>query len=573
MTNKIIVKNFFLILFFSFFLQDFFCEEKPKWTIALQKFSFARGQEKISVNAALAESLPVAVAEKISANLERNVLPDELYDREYKKLLKKRQDLFLQLSSEYKKRDALVLQNFSENELKSKIKEEEKKIAEIQKKIDENLKEQVKLSAETEKRLAALKEENFNENANRKEAGLYKQLIKNIFSGEKSVIRSEQVVFYQNDYEKFFEPSESAKNLSPLDKKFENEVVSKNINALVTGIITKIGDYLSVKVELILYPNAKIIGTLTEIGSINDLDFIASSIASKIAPILTNSMPVNVKIKIAPAEIQNSAKIYIDDVLFTGGDSFVLESGVRNLQFSADGYKSVGTNFYFEGNTEYLIEVNFEEKKDGTLRLGLVKPVFGDLFANGQLAQKDADRKNEITINGNQILGEFISEDGETAFFYVPEALVFNDNFVSVKPKPFDREKYVDTRRKFMYGSYSLLIISLIPTFIFSGELQNAVKLYDDNLMTYDEAIKIQNLSNIFSGISIACGALFVFELTRYFLAANSVLPQKAKQVSPKKAEFFDVPFEKPIKFENEVKSDDSRENESENENPPEENS
>lgn len=576
MTNKIIFKKFILLLFFSVFLQDFFCEEKQKWTIAVQKFTFAKGQEKFSVNNALAETIPVAIAEKLSNNLERNILPDELYERESRKLLKNRQDLFLQLSSEYKKRDALVLQNFSENALKSKIKEEEKKISEIQKKIDNNLKQQNELLIETEKKLAVLKEENFFENANQNEAALYKNLIKNIFSNEKSIIQNEQIVFYQNDYQKFYEPTEKTKNLSPLNKKFENEIVSKNINTLITGAITKIGDYLSVKVEVILYPNAKIIGSVIEIGALNDLDFIASSIARKLVPILTNSMPINVKIKINPAEIQNNAKIYIDGVLFSNQDSFLFESGVHNLLFSEDGYKTASTNFYFEGNTEYLIEVNLEEKKDGILQIGLVKPVFGDIFANGQPAQKNTNRKSTVTINGNQILGEFICENGENAFFYIPENLVFADNFVSVEPKPLNREKYIDTRRKWMYGSYSMLIISLIPTFILTGELQNTVKLYNDSLMSYDEAIKIQNMANIFSGISIGCGVFFVFELVRYFFAANSVLPKKAKSVSAKKAEVFDIPFEEPASVTDEIKNEESEKKESEisvkNENQQEEN-
>ena len=140
-------------------------------------------------------------------------------------------------------------------------------------------------------------------------------------------------------------------------------------------------------------------------------------------------------------------------------------------------------------------------------------------------------------------MGEFISEDGENAFFYVPEKMVFENNFVSINPKTFDREKYIDTRRRWMYGSYSLLILSLIPTFITTGELQNTAKLYTNGLETYEKAQQIQTLNNIFCGISIGCGVLFVFEIVRYFIAANSVLPQKAKNVPLIKQNSFDESF------------------------------
>ena len=327
-------------------------------------------------------------------------------------------------------------------------------------------------------------------------------------------------------------------------------------------------DYLSVKVEIILYPDAKVIGSFLEIGSIDDLDFITSSLANQIVPVLTNSMPVKVNVKINPAELQNNVKVYIDDVLFNSCDSFILESGVHNVQFVADKYQSVGTNYYFEGNTQYLIDVKLEEKKDGQITLALVKPVFGDIFVNGQAAEKETNRKSKIAINGNEILGEFLSEDEQSAFFYIPQKQIFDNNFVSINPKPIDREKYIDTRRKWMYGSYSLLIVSLIPTFISAGELNNAVKLYNDGIWDYNKAKPYEITANICSAISIGCGVLFVFELIRYFYAANSVLPQKAKIVPESKQIIFNQPFETPPPKDTESQNDkiNAEQNQTENE-------
>lgn len=566
MTNKNLPKIFVFFLFFSVFLPAIFGAENAVWTIASQKFVFAKGQSDSSINKALSETIPVSILEKLNKNLERNVMPDEIYSRKSKELLKSRQSLFLQLSSAYQKRDTLFLENISQKALEKKIKEEEKNIREIQKKIDDNLKEQAELSLKTEAQLEQINN-NVSEN-NNSELELYKQLFKNIFKNEKSVIQKEQIVFYKNDYSVFYDPSEKTKNLSPLSKEFADEIFSKNINTLMTGTITKYGDYLNVKVEVILYPNAKVIGSFVEIGSIDDLEFITSSLASQIVPSLTNSMPVKVIVRIDPPELQNITRIYIDDVLFNSSESFILESGVHNVQFVADNYQTVGTDYYFEGNTQYSIDVKLTEKKDGQITLALVKPVFGDIFANGQPVEKETNRKSKISINGNEILGEFLSEDGENAFFYIPQKQLLEDNFVSINPKPYDREKYIDTRRKWMYGSYSLLIVSLIPTFISAGELNNAVKLYNDGIWDYNKAKPYENTANICSAISIGCGVLFVFELIRYFYAANSVLPQKAKIVPESKQIIFNQPFETPPPKDTESQNDkiNSEQNQTENE-------
>lgn len=566
MTNKNHSKTVVFFIFFSVFLQSIFCTEKSNWTIASQKFVFAKGQSDSSINKALSETIPVSILEKLNKNLERNVMPDEIYSRKSKELLKSRQSLFLQLSSAYQKRDTLFLENISQKALEKKIKEEEKNIREIQKKIDDNLKEQAELSLKTEAQLEQINN-NVSEN-NNSELELYKQLFKNIFKNEKSVIQKEQIVFYKNDYSVFYDPSEKTKNLSPLSKEFADEIFSKNINTLMTGTITKYGDYLNVKVEVILYPNAKVIGSFVEIGSIDDLEFITSSLANQIVPSLTNSMPVKVIVRINPPELQNITRIYIDDVLFNSSESFILESGVHNVQFVADNYQTVGTDYYFEGNTQYSIDVKLTEKKDGQITLALVKPVFGDIFANGQPVEKETNRKSKISINGNEILGEFLSEDGQNAFFYIPQKQLLEDNFVSINPKPYDREKYIDTRRKWMYGSYSLLIVSLIPTFISAGELNNAVKLYNDGIWDYNKAKPYENTANICSAISIGCGVLFVFELIRYFYAANSVLPQKAKIVPESKQIIFNQPFETPPPKDTESQNDkiNSEQNQTENE-------
>ena len=91
-----------------------------------------------------------------------------------------------------------------------------------------------------------------------------------------------------------------------------------------------------------------------------------------------------------------------------------------------------------------------------------------------------------------------------------------------------------------MYLSYSILVTSLIPTIAANGKFDdyktllsgdNAAKLSSSG--NYNKVYKDYQLWNIsskvFSGISIACGIWFAYELYRYFNAANSVLPVDTK--------------------------------------------
>ena len=56
-----------------------------------------------------------------------------------------------------------------------------------------------------------------------------------------------------------------------------------------------------------------------------------------------------------------------------------------------------------------------------------------------------------------------------------------------------------------------------------------ATKAYKlDKRVDYDEARRWEIASNVTAGISIACGVWFAYELVRYLIAANEVLPATA---------------------------------------------
>ena len=106
------------------------------------------------------------------------------------------------------------------------------------------------------------------------------------------------------------------------------------------------------------------------------------------------------------------------------------------------------------------------------------------------------------------------------------------------KLKAVNHSDYIEKRRREMYLSYSILVTSLVPTIITRGTVKSYKAILADSekqkkIDDLDEKINTANKwvlsSNISSAVSIACGVWFVFELYRYFTAANSVLPKTTK--------------------------------------------
>ena len=506
-----------------------FCED-GKWVIAAQKFTPDAGQVEDAVNSKTAEMLPSDILEKIGYSVVRNVMPDEQFERQNYKLRTERQSLFLQLSAEYKKRDSLVLSNYSDYKLKSAVKDSQKKIKEIQKKIDANLAELKKATEDMERKMADVAAGKANSDTDVSELEKYKQLVRNIFVKDDSLIQQEQITFYRDDFTSLY-----------TDAIYEKNVVSAGINSLITGHFSKYGEYISVYVDLYTYPGEKHVASVAEVGSVSELELVTNSIALQLIPALSNSLPVQLQIVIQPEEAASKTAMYIDDALQKDDDGiFTFDSGIHTIQFVCEGYKTAGTTYAFEGNRTYKIEVNLEQPKSGFLQVGLRNSLEGDILMNGERALEIDGKKSQIAINGKQILGEFVTEDGETAFFYIPQKLTFDGSYVTIKPKPMDRMAYIDKRRKIMYTSYSIFVLSLIPTFYAYGNYQNQINLYKNYQVDYETARKWQTATNTTRLISIGAGVFWGYELVRYLIAANSVLPQNARAGDPSEFEYVD---------------------------------
>ncbi len=554
---------FFTFLVFLYFVSPLSADTNT-WVIAAQKFIPDNVSEKESVNSKTAELIPSDILEKIGTSIIRNVYPEEQFERQKYKLRTERQSLFLQLSAEYKKRDILVLNNYSELQLKSAYKESQKKINAIQKKIDDNLKALKEASEENEKKIAELEKDKNEIESKNSEANRFKNLLEDIFVKDDDLIQQEQIKFYKDDSTALYKPSEEIAKLEMTDPLYEKNLVSAGIDSLITGHFAKYGDYISIYVDLYSYPGAKKIGSVVEVGSTKELEYITTSIAMQLIPIISNSLPVQLEITMTPPEAADSAVIYMDEVIQKTEDGkIIVDSGIHTIQFISEGFKTAGTTYAFEGNKKYKINVNFEKPNTGFLQIGLRNNIEGgDILVNGEHALSIESKKSQIQINGKEILGEFIAENGETAFFYIPKKLIFDGSYVTIKPKPMDRMSYIDKRRKIMYTSYSIFVLSLIPTFYTTSTYQNQMNLYSRNQTDYQTAKAWQTSSRISLALTIGCGIFWGYELIRYLIAANSVLPQKAKQGNPMEFIYYDpmaVPETENNSTENSTENSDEK--------------
>ena len=130
------MKKSFFALIFTFLFSSLFADN---WTLGVMEFSFKQTQSRAESSTKAASVLPQLIIEQFGNDSIRTIPETESLDRKLKELQTARLSLFLQLSKEYKARDSLVLTTIKPKTLKKKIKEQMKKIEEIEQKIDENL--------------------------------------------------------------------------------------------------------------------------------------------------------------------------------------------------------------------------------------------------------------------------------------------------------------------------------------------------------------------------------------------------------------------------------------------------
>ena len=504
-----------------------------KWILAAQKYTFPQKKPRTTSVEQFASVLPQLILEQISVEGTRVLPSQEVLDRKLDALQTERLSLFLQLSKEYQSRDSLVLNNPKPRAFEKALASAQKKIDEIQKKIDENIAQVEKEKQDFKQKIAREEAIARGEHVEKEESHWHFPFP--FFSGEKEDLpKNEVVTIYRSDTSALFSPSESAVKDGITSRTYEKELVSAKINGLLAGTIKVYGDYVAVTTELYVYPGSKMVGAVTDVGTISDQQNLAERIVQQLVPKIANSLPVNLHFEIMPEEIAPKATLTVDGLVYTKIPSDLqVDASVHTIAVEAKGYETASFTYKFEGNERYRIQVSLSPAFTGVLDLRLKKQSDGIFYAKGFDASpvKNEREAAKITVNGKAVLGVFTTGTGEnasSAFFYIPDDKALNGANLKVNVKPFDRAKNIDKRRRWMYTAYTALICSMPFTFYVVGNSTAAIKSYNAKRISYDEAKSWQRWEYITSGISIACGIWFAYELVRYLYAANQVLPATA---------------------------------------------
>ena len=496
----------FLIIFYFLFSTRAFADDtqNPKWTVGAHKFSYTQDVKRSQFENAVLSAMPELILEQLYGTKSRNIPNDEVLNRNIDKLVKERLSLFLELSSEVKKKDSLVLKHLSEYQYNKQMGIQEKKIAEIKEKIDLNL----------EKQDAVFEDY-------RKEQG--------DFAAKNRL--TEEFAFYKGESSELFSFSSAITEPDFKSYNCSEEIVKAGINSLITGTIVTYGEYAAVSVEMFLYPGAVSTGVITEVGLLSLPDEIAKNIAYRLAPIIENALPCEVQVKIYPEELRSKAKLTVDSTLYTKiPDKIILSTGVHNLSFECEGYKRENFSYGFGYEKKYLIELEFLLEDYINTALLLKKPFETDIFYNGI---KSPDSQMNIKINNTGILGYAYSINRNTVFFKIDDKDIFDNAVFMADIKDYNIEDQIEKSRRLMYISYSALICSLPFLFYSYSNYTNYYKAYElgSASTSLDDINKYKNMTYVSGAISAACGIWFTVQLVIYLVNANKTLPVEAKSV------------------------------------------
>ena len=497
------------------------------WVLGSQEFVFRQKGERSSRELKTAKLIPSLILEQTTTHLSHWATVDELLDRDLNSLQTERISLFLQLSKDVQARDSLVLKHNSKSALEKALKEEQKKIQEIQDKIQDNLDRNEKLYEKAYGKEDEKDEENFFQNF----ASLFRE------KEERYEESFEKVVLYKSDSSAFYVAPDNLKKSSPSSFEFARAAFQAGLNGLFSGTMAIYGEYVSVTVELNVFPGGKSAGIVTEVGNINDPLTIASNISRKMVGIVSNAKPITLYFDIQnPELVDDPPEISVDGTIINRKDFYAnVLAGIHTVEIYKKGYENQTLNYDFSSQSAFLIQVRLKKEILGSVNVTLAKPAFADIFAAGYLVANAGQgiQGGQVQVNGKPVIGLVLLDRGQeqkvSSFFYIPQKEEVLNKDLIVRINEENAKNLIEHRRIMMYRGYSSLMISLPFTFISLGNYNTAAAKVKGGYSRDLNEVNGWRTALVTSGvISGACGAFFIVELVRYLRAADSVLPKNA---------------------------------------------
>jgi hypothetical protein len=207
----------------------------------------------------------------------------------------------------------------------------------------------------------------------------------------------------------------------------------------------------------------------------------------------------------------------------------------------APGYRTESLALDLAPGEHYRIQVRMQEETLAAISLSLKQQSAGMFLINGVTENNPAEG---LFVKGMPLLGRFepgvseaADETGETGvtegseiteaahpgYFVVPGNTAGKTDW-SVAPLTLDVSARVEQKRRAMYFSYSMLMLSLPMMYIAQGEAEKLAFAADRNT----ESIIWNTASYASLGASIASGAWFLWQLVQDLRTANDVVPVTA---------------------------------------------
>ena len=502
------------------------------WVLAAREFDFTQKGSHSQAEESLRKAFPTLILEQLNTEAQRIPPLDEVRAREYERLLQERQSLFLELSAAVKRRDSVLVQESGEKAVKKQIAAEEKKIQEIQKKIQDNL----DLSSEY---MPGALQDDEKASADEKNA--------------QAILGSERLVVYTGDSSSLYLPPEEVLKEGFKSRRYEKSVIDSKINAMISGGITVYGNYLSVSADITLYPGAKTIASVMEVGSMDDVARLSRAIAQKLLPVIVNTTGTVLHFEIEPAELASKARVTVDGLPVKLDSPIIVPASTHTVEIQCPGYISQTVTYLFQDSPHFVVHVPLKEQSEGYFSLSLKDPVQGQLFFNSESAG-DGLEGASVKINGRNIIGQLKAEEGNS-FFIIPPSLQKPENNLVIPALPSDLNAEIEKRRIWSYRGYTALILSLPFTFISLGHYNSAVNAYMSASVPYEEVQKWNTLKWTSLSITAVAAGFFIFELVRYLCTANKALPASAREARAGELEAIN---EKVFKIKNDAAAENA---------------